>query len=613
MTLTETSAPTSVTPPTPDRQGRGDRDTTKSLPAVPTAQEIKLVGDLRQLFNRARAERRPMVQKWKRWYKVLRNNYWVTGRPSWMPNPEIPEVWPIIASMVGWATDQRIKGEVFPASVPYAPYNDFLTQLGLDLETVMDSSWHINGEESQAEIVLWDAFTYGTGFFKTDWDKTLHQGQGDAIMRRVDPFTIYPDPDATSLLDADYIIEARTMSLQEIDRRWPGTANTFREGGYIEDIDESPNQLDNSGTFPRANPGAISPSTSPRYGLPGMSSVHINDDRGITVLECWLREHEHYQTTRVDEMGKSYTDKRTYDSWRVVVVAGGRVLMNEPADELWEHGKHPYDRYVPQDTGEFWGESLVGLLSSAQTSYNRVLAGLQHNVELVGNPVFLESNRSGIQRSKITNRPGERVTVNQDVDQAKWLNPPQVHQAMPELIRHYLQRMEAVSGLSAVTKGSTPSGRNAQGVVDSMQEAAFVRVRMLLRNLEYALRGALEKKASLISEFYTTPRIVAIVGDTGERTSLALRGRHFYTPSELGANPLRFALLVNAGSGSHTSRKVREDQAVMLFTLGALDVDGLLEAVDFPNRKRIAQRVEQQKAAGMMEPPGARQRAQRTS
>lgn len=608
MSLIDT--PSTIVPPKPSERSSAARVSTV-LNVNPTEDDARLVGEVRQLFQRARAHRRPLVQRWNKNYRMLRNKYWTESRPNWMPSPQIPEIFPIVASMVGWMTDQRFRHEVTPAAMPFSPFSNFMAGLGMDLETVMDSTWHVNKEENEITKMLWDANIYGTGIVKTVWDETLLHGQGDAISRRIDPYTFYPDPAARGIDDANYFIEARTMSVQELDRRFPGSAKYFSDGGITEDIDEAPTQLDNTSTFPRANPGAISPATSPRYGMPGSSRINATEITGVTVLEAWLREHELYEAKYTDEDGKEVTDLRVYDTWRVVVVAGNRVLMNEQADDLWHHGSHPYDRYVPHDLGEFWGLSLVEMLSSPQEAINRILGALQHNVELVGNPVFLESTRSGIQRTQLTNKPGTRLTVN-DGGKAEWLQPPQVHQMMPELLRYYLQRMEAVSGLSAVTKGGSSGGRQAQGVVDAMQEAAFVRIRMALRNLEYTLRDSGYKKAALICENYTTPRIVAIVGPTGNKTSLAIKGRHFYTPGPNGSTPMKFQLLVNAGSAGHTSRKVREDQAVMLFTLGAIDEDALLEALDFPNRQVVAERVKALKSQGMMEPPGARQKAQRT-
>lgn len=573
--------------------------------------EQHLVNQVTQLFFTARQRRRPLIARWNRSYRMLRNRYWSDSRPSWMPSPSIPEIFPIVASMVGWMTDQRFDHEVTPASLPFSPFHNLQAQAAADLETVLDSTWHVNQEENEVTISLWDAFTYGTGVLKTIWDSSLQGGLGDAIIKRVDPYTFYPDPAATSLRDANYFIEARTMSIQEIDRRWPGAARHMPSGGNREDIDKAPDPITSvdDGSMPRANPGAISPAVTPRYGRPGGAQIHILEDEGVTVLECWVREHEIFDVTRIGPQGRELTDTRVYDTWRVIVIANNRVLMNETADDLWSHGSHPYSRYVPTDLGEFWGISLVELLASPQETINRLLAAIQQNIELVGNPVFMEQIRSGLSRQQITNKPGQRLTTNM-AKGGEWLTPPALTALQPEMLRYYLQRMEAVSGLSAITKGGAPGGRNAQGVIDSMQEAAFVRIRMALRNLEYALRDAGEKKASLITEFYTSPRIVSIVGNTGERSAIALKSRHFYTPSDTGEVPMRFNLLVNAGSSSHTSRKVREDQIVMLFSLGVVDEQAVLEILDIPNRQVILERVRKLKSAGAFQPPGARQRAQ---
>lgn len=582
------------------RNGRGRVN--YSLPA--SSDDLELVSYIRNLFIQARQHRRPYVSQWNKNYQILRNRTWGT-RANWLPAPEVPEIYPIIAAQVGWMTDQRPTLEVVPSSEPYSSYHQFWSQLAHDLQTVLQTNWLVHEQEAEVEQVIWDGFTYGGGILKTTWDHALVGGQGDASSRRVDPYTFYPDPQATSIADSNYFIEARTMSLQELDRRWPGSAKKFADTGFTEDVDQPPSFSDSS--IPRANPGALSPATSSHYGLVGQSRQRaVANDPGITVLEAWLREHE------VIDNPEDPDDIGVEDTWRVVVIAGNQVLMNERASELWSHSQHPYDRYVPHRTGEFWGLSMVDMLRPSQIAINRLLAALQLNIELVGNPVFLESTRSQVGRQKITNRPGQRLT-HSDGAEPKWLSPPQIHPMMAELIRFYIEEMERISGLTAIAKGMAPGGRNAQGVVEAMQESSFVRVRMALRNLEWALRAAGEKQAALITENYTTPRVVAYTGPNGEKSSLALHGHHFYIPSESGRTPMRFQLLIQAGSQMSTSRNARKAEASTLFAMGALDTDAVLEAYDWPNRREIAHRINQLKAAGAFEPPGARQRAKRSS
>lgn len=576
--------------------------------APPTADDLELASAIRNLFFRARAARRPLVAEWSKNYRILSNRTWLSTRPSWLPNPEVPEIYPIVSSITGWMTDQRPTLQVIPASEPHSPYHEFYAQLGNDLQTAMSATWMVNEYEAEIEQVIWDGMTCGAGIFKSGWDHTLHDGMGDAILRRVDPYTFYPDPNATSMKDANYFIEVRTMSLQELDRRHPGAWNLIGRGGMIEDTDEAPTQLDAQGTMPKANPGALSPATTPRYGLPGQSRLSATDateDMGVTVFEAWIREHE----TKTDDDGNEVV----HDGWRVIVMASNHILLNEPAKELWGHGQQPYDRWVPNRTGEFWGGvPMVSLLRPAQLSINRLLAAAQLHIELTGNPVFKESPRAGIQRTKITNKPGQRLTVGEG-STAEWLTGPQLTQDIPAMVSFYIGEMERVSGLSSIARGMMPSGRPAQGTIADIQESSFVRIRLGQRNLEWALRSAGEKIASLICEFYTQPRLVAIVGPSAETSSRALTGRHFYVPTNEGRVPMRFQLLVQAGSSLPTSRGARISEADTLYAMGALDDMALLEAHDWPNHRMIAQRVMEAKATGVMQPPGARQRTQRSS
>lgn len=578
-----------------------------------SAEDYEKIGKLLQLFSEARSHRRPIVARWRKSYKMLRNHFWADGRPGWMPSPQIPEIYPIVDALVSWESDQSPRYTIAPKALPHTDFQRFFESMANDLEIVMDSAFVNNAEELEWSKANWDKYVYGTGFVKTTWDMTLAGGAGDATTRRVDPFTFYPDPAATSMTDANYFVEARQMSIQELDRRWPGTARLFPEGGIDHDHDTAPNQLDNGsqGEVPRANPGAISPATTPRYGRPGGARNHATDPTtpSVTVLEFWLREHESY-----DAVDRQTGDKttRVIDEWRVVIVAGNRIIMDEPATNLWSHGQHPYDRVVLRDTGEFWGFSLVELLTSAQANYNRMLAALQHNTELTGNPIYKDTvERRGVQ---ITNRPGQRIPGNAQSKDAGWLQPPRIGPEMKSLVEFYLNRMEAIAGLSAVMKGNSPAGRNAQGVIDAIQEAGFVRIRSSLKFLEAAMRDAGAKKADLICENYTQKRLIAIAGPGGERTSLALKSRHFLIPTESGATPLKYQLLVDIGSGRHTSRQMREDRAVQLYTLQAIDRQALLEDVEYPNGAAVSKRMDDREAqmAAMgadASGPGARQRA----
>lgn len=605
-------APSSSSPQSPSapeaHSSYGDDSETRSrrLSRPANDDEMATVRNCLQLFYKARQHRRPLVSQWNKNYRVVNNRTWLASRPGWLPSPEVPEIYPILASQVGWMTDQRPTLDVSPFSEPHSTYHEFYSTIAHDLQVVLQANLKVNAFEGQAEQAIWDGFLFGTGIFKTSWDTSLAGGLGDAFVGRVDPYTFYPDPAATSELDANYFIEARTMSIQEADRRFPGCIEHLKSG-MIQDTDKAPNMLGAEGNTPKASPGAIAPATSQSFGRPGQSRVHATDDPGITLLECWLRDHT-YITLPNSEV------ESVKEEWRVVVIAGDRVLMDEMASDLWGHESHPYDTFRPHANGQFWGFSIVEWLIPSQLSINRLLAAFIHNVELTGNPVFMEASNSGLVRTQITNKPGSRLTTQQGKsDQNNWLQPPNIAPQMFQLIQFFVEEMERISGLSAIARGMAPGGRNAASVVDQIQESSFVRIRMALRNFERALQSAGNKAATLVAENYTQPRVVQIVGPQAEKSSLAIRGYHFYTPTPEGRLPLRFNLNIEAGSTLATSRQARIAEADALYAMGAIDDLALLEAHNYPNRGAIAKRVGEAKAAGLMEPPGARQRSGRSS
>lgn len=578
------------------------RGTLTNATIDPRAEDTEIVQAVYDWFRSARAARAPMVRTWNRCYKTLRAQTPESSNGG--PNIRIPELFRLVRSSVGWKLDQRILTEVSPMAPLGSEWYSFLNERCRDMEVVLEASHWANHEEIENEKMLWNADTYGTGILKTTWDDNLAGGIGDAHVTSVNPYCLYVDPAATNFDNADYIIEARAMSIQELDRRWPGKGKLFVNGDIGESIDEPPNQLSTpSSTVPRPSvigrptPGRVSASNTPLWSTTTTSDPFKNHQSDpVVVIECWVREH-------------TIASGQVSDGWRVIVVAGNHLLMNEKASDLTNHGNHPYDRYVPHDLGEFWGIGLVELLGPVQSALNRILRSVQQNVELTGNPIMLEDYGAMTQQSALSSaRPGARLSKRSQKE-VRWLEPPSLHPNIGELIQFLLDRMQAVSGLNDLPNGGV-QGRPAAETAGMLVESQFVAIRSQLINLEHTLQGAYRKKVALIAENYTEPRWVSITGPDGTETPKMLSARHFMRPTPDGGVPLEYNIKVDAGSAAHTSRKVREDRAVTLFTLGALDNLSLLEMLDIPNPQAIMERLKlQQQSILAANPPGQRQRA----
>ena len=206
---------------------------------------------------------------------------------------------------------------------------------------------------------------------------------------------------------------------------------------------------------------------------------------------------------------------------------------------------------------------------------NTLLAMGQNNIIYTGNPMMVTVKGSGADRTTVRNAPGMIYDVNggptggQNIG-PKWIPPPNLPPASCwSSWACGAEEIERIAGLSATQRGEVPSGRATDKQVQSGQEAGFIRYRSSQRNLEQTMRKAGELLANLVIINYDTPRFVAIVGEEGETTSIRLAAQHFYSPTsdqygKVTFAPLKFSILVNAGSSKPTSRAARIAEANQL-------------------------------------------------
>lgn len=606
---------------------------------------MELVAKLDQLYSQARLKKRRYYQDWRRNYLLTNNRMWTESRTAnWMPSPTSSEIFPIVSALIAWMTDQSVVFSVSASSDPHTLYAQWLGKLSNDLETILQSNWLNNNLDDEVYLSIWDAAMYGCGILKTCWDAGLDRGLGDAVFHRVDPWSFYPDPNATSLKDAQYFVEVQRLSFDEIQRRFPlaydaliAAESDIAAGGQGEDFDSKPNIYDID-QYPKSNPGALPGSgttgslgpnaSSSTFGRPGQgrkTQQAISD--GVIVREYWIRENvvEPISESPIKEKPNpnyEYPDPVIYDEWRVVVEASGVVLMDEKVSDLWSSGRHPYTRYCFDDIGDFWGISLVSHLAPAQIAINRLLGVVQSNAELIGNPIFMEPEDSGINRTAIINRPGQRLRLKggpnaNPANNPFWLTPPALPNFITDTIQFWINRMENISGLGQTSKGSLPPSRTPSSSVVATQESGFVRVRQAMRNLEDCLRISGDLMAELITENYTTPRVMAIVGPDGEQSSLQLSARHFYEGADDGSFPFRFSIFIDAGANNPTSRQSRIAEADTLFAMQAIDRQALLAAHNYPHWQEINSRMEEkeqnQALQAALHGPGKRVKAGRTT
>lgn len=569
-----------------DNQSTEDRSTT---------------GRLADMFQQAVAARRRRSDAWRKNYMLAMNRW---GRSA--DDPRDSEVFPIMRSRVGWMTDQEIQFSLNPSVDPFSPYAMMEEKLCEHLETVLRTNFKVGRWESQISMAIWDAGLYGAGILKAVWDSGLSSGDGNVDMQRVDPWTFYPDPNATSFNDASYFFVKHRWTYDEIERRFPDISREV-----LEEASESPDQqvdikkpqtenwpkYSNDGIPTNLGQGPVA------FGAPGQgTNIKRMGTKGVNVYECWVKENVEMDRDSSNPLHDS-PEKVIYNEWRVIFYTGSIVLLNETAKDLWDQDIHPYVRYVDDEMGEFWSTPIVSHLAPCQLALNGILTMVMANINLISNPVFMDVEGSGINRTPMVNKAGQRLTLkaatasNSQSIKPGWLTPPSLPPMVMDAVKFWIERMENISGLSGTSKGQQPSQRQAQSTVQATQEAGFVSIRASLRNLESALGSLGEILTNLIIVNYDTHRTVAIVGEEGAATSLKLAANHFMRPTKDGLAPLRFQLVVDAGSSKPTSRGARIQEIDALKAMGVVDNHTVLQAHGIPHSEQIEQRMQQEAQA----------------
>lgn len=580
------------------------------LAESPAPDHRPTLGLVNELFVEARREKRKLLDKWGRYYKLVRNKSWSQYTESWLPTPSASEIFPVIATLTSWMTDQRPRSFVSasPDTLEFIkpPDAGLVGQLTKDMQQVLDSWWITRDLGTQVQMALWDTFTFGCGVMKTGWDPTLDFGQGDVIARRVDPYAILPAPGASNMDDCSYLLEVRKVPFHELRARFGSRADRIEGFGSISEADERP-KLGTTGLeliresmastgVTGAFPGVSTPGVPPLFGRSARNASDYT--RMVLLKELWVRN------TRVEEIpvlenGKISSKRWEIPYWEYLAEADG-VILNEDTTNPFEHGQLPYVRLPMVEIGEFWSVPLVEHLAQAQIALNRLLAAMQLNAELTGNPIWMEPENSGIARTKILNRQGSRVRYNSAAGEPKWMMPPNMPQVVYELVGFWREQISQVAGIGAIA-GAEMRRREASASIDAVQEAGFVRVRAVLRNMEEALRRVALQTVSNVTSFYIEPRTVPKVGPAGEEGYLQLGNRHFFypdiTPQGTQLVPLHFDVYMQAGSSLPISRAARQAEMMGLHFAGLLDPESVLDVADVPNKARALEYAKQQAAA----------------
>lgn len=600
----------SASSPMDEHQGL-DKEESRSSAQMPelSKKDKALLKKIQKMFDKAKKHKDQYDKEWLSYYKFFRGKQWADQRPSYRHSDVVNLVWSYIQGVIPIMTDSRPKIEFIPTEPSDKDFVEILNEL-------FDSDWENNRWLNVLTEVLYDGAIYGTGISTLDYDDDLNFGLGGICYRSVDPFYIFPHPDAVDINEdlhggkPEYLITAIPMDVSRVKKDYPEKAKYVKADildimtGTKTDLKEVKfrNPVDNKVT------------------IEGSSSEDLAKKDQTLIITAYMCDYEteELEEKRKDENGEEQTEfvtKLKYPKGRKVVCNNKLILEDEPLDNA--DGRYPFSKFqnyiLPR---EFYGVADVEQLEGPQRAFNKLVSFAMDVLTLMGNPIWVVDTTSGVDTDNLFNRPG-MVVEKEPGSEVRRESGVQLQPYVLQLLDRMEGYFNQVSGSQDITRGVNPPGVTAARAIESLQEAAQTRIRQKMRNLDNYLRDMGRQYAQLVLQHYNVPRVHRITNMDGsdrffkfsveesmvEGQPVKVARVRDYEPNLNGELVPglekeflvrgEFDVRVSTGSGLPFAKAEREQRLLNLYDRQIIDAEEVLKGIELPNAEAILERMQQ--------------------
>ncbi len=411
-------------------------------------------------FKEAMVTKADYTRRWQDYFDSYFGDYFRhKNLPEYRSNAVSNYIFSIIETIRPIMLDQNPKFEAMPRQP------DSMNFVG-DVQEALTYEWDREKMNLKLYRELITTLVTGNAPFFIAWNGK--NKQIEAIP--VNPFNLFPDPLATDVQNAEYIIYALYQNVDKLKNRFPSKASQLQGMS----VNYSELVYDNN--------------------------RNSRVDNQVLVLEVWSKE---------------YDKPETYPHGRVTTLAPELGVVLDDKQNPYDDGRFPFIVFKDYDVpGKFWGEGEVQQLLSPQSSMNDLLNSIMDNAKSTANMPWVIDKNSGIPVGKITNRPGLVIRKNPGTE-VRRDQPPSMPPYVQQTLDSFKGDMEQISGVFDTLKGNSEQGvYTAQGIL-ALQEAGQARVRLKVKILEEKLGELAELWYNRMQQFWKDGRFVRITHPDG--------------------------------------------------------------------------------------------------
>ena len=510
-----------------------------------SSEELERVNELEKMFQSAKDSRKAQVARWRR-NEELYNGQMLKpfNLPKYKTRIEPNVIHSVVETMFSILTDR-------PSKVDLMPKRESQIESALKAQEAVE--WVMADKKAQRAIryMKRDGLIYGNGFLKV----CIVDDEIAFIVP--DPYTVFIDPLATSIEDAQCIV--------------------FATPTYVDIIEK-------------------------RYGKKVGAEGRMNEYRAFIKLD------KQYATDKVPEL-ESQSSLDDENGGASQDYQGGQALLKESwyykggelrlatwaGKTLLQDGKAPYD-FMPLVTFKnypsahsIWGKGEPEVIESLAVGSSIALSQGMDNLILQGNPVVVMSKSlSKIPGNRMTDKPGQVIWTNNPAERVDRLPAGNISASTLPFAQSMIELADMVSGVHEISRGINPTGVVASRAIQQLQEASQQIIRAKEKSIgSDAVIDIYKKTLSLLAKNYAKTINIRKFAEDGS-------GYKFeeIQPYDLDAD-LDFSY--KEGSSMPESRVGRFDSAIDLLQLGLLDEEGFWRWTQMDITKEKLQEISQQR------------------
>ena len=518
---------------------------------------------------------------------------------------------PIVETKATIALDVQVSTSVKPASLSHANYEyiNEIESISDILNDVWDSVKIRNNISDVHQRIVRDGLIYGVGIGKASWDQSADNGLGNVSITRVSPLDFFPEPQATSIENANYIFLRRRLSKFDLINQYKDNPKVMK---ILDELDQSTNTEIHKGAETDILQGYENTKDSGQAYLREGGILPTGTTTNYNVYECYLKDDTVFVESKDDNSDTKQVKKENvfkYPNGRLIVYCGKHILEDRPIDYPFGF---PFSTFNPTNTNKIFGASDVADLVSTQdkltSAYYKLseLIAKYKSMLLVApdtlNPADLAKNFDIITTKRGAVTPPQLIT-NKLTDDI-------------QIIRQHISdlKQDALS-LARINQvmlsGERPVGANSGQMIRDLIESPMSSIREIQRNFKKFLIDITNKGLVLIQLYYNQPRVMRL---SGERIAMINQGSDMLEIRSETEDPQLLPMkLINDLSLTQyevevqTGSALPQSQSAIAATTMQLAKDGILgdinsidtremilKSLDYPNYRAIIQKQKEE-------------------